>query len=910
MINKTLVHYTIIEKLGAGGMGEVYRAEDTKLDRHVAIKMLPEVFEGDPERLARFEREAKVLASLNHPNIAAIHGLEEAEGKRFLVMELVEGETLDQKLEKGAFSIEDSLDVCQQIAEGIEAAHEKDIIHRDLKPANVKVTDEGKVKVLDFGLAKALQEQETGPVLMDSPTLTAQMTQPGVILGTAPYMSPEQAKGKAVDKRTDIWAFGCILYECLTGRRAFKGDTVSETMASILKDEPDWGVVAGDIPAAILRLMKLCLRKDPRQRLQSIGDARIEFEENLEGAGIPELSVQTPETSRFSAWWLIAVLGLVAVAGWILGILGIIGPKTSHEPRALTRFTIELPVHQQIYNKVDRPSLVISNDGQRIAWIGNGEDERQVYTRPLESLEVKALDGTRGLVSDSIAISPDGRWIAFSRDNSLWKVPFEDGPATPLLDTSGFQSKIGGLDWGEEDKIVIVSNSVLYLYDLDGSPPIPLTQLQLDSEIKECLHYNPRFLPGGKAVVFANCIGTWNNYRLEAVSLETLERNVLVDDAYSGYATQSGHLLFGRNETIFAVPFDADRLKVTGPETPILSSVQMNWLGRIPSFAVSPNGTMAYTPGDQGILKRRFVWFGRNGEKKPLSITPDFYMLPELSPDATEMAVDRLKGHYAPTHTYDFDRDLFTQLIFDGDTARALWSPDGSRLFFQSDRSGHWDIYAKSTQGSDKAVRLTESPETVQLWSCSKDGRLIAYSEWVSSTFQYDLWFAPVATERGKPIPFIISDSNENQPRFSPNGRWIAYMSNEEGQPEIFVQDVGLDGSTRGYRRKASRQGGHEPRWAPDGKELYFRSLDGLRLLAVQIEGLDPESLRVGEEKVVLDDVGFPTSEDYGENRYYDVHPDGQKFLVMLEDLGPERAKFVVVQNWLEELKRKMSLEK
>jgi len=892
--------YEIIKEIGKGGMGEVYLAEDTNLKRQVAIKVLPQQFALDKERLARFEREARLLASLNHPNIATIYGLEKSDGQQFLVMELVEGDTLAEQINKGPLPVDEALEVCRQIAEGLESAHETGIIHRDLKPSNVKVTPEGKVKILDFGLAKAFLDQSGDSDLSKSPAITEEMTRQGVILGTAAYMSPEQAKGKAVDKRTDIWAFGCILYECLTGRRTFKGETISEMLASILKDEPDWEALPFNLIPSVQHLLRRCMRKEPQQRLQSTGDARVELTDILDGVEPLETSVPALKDRRSRLWWFVAGLGLIGIIGWILGGLGIIGPQPKHEPRALTRFTLELPLEQQIFNKVDSPMLEISRDGRRLAWMGSGQDGQLIYTRTLDSLDVLALEGTRGLQAQGgLSISPDGRWIAFLRDRSLWKIPVEDGIATPLLEISNTESAIAVFNWGEGDKIVVLIGSVLYLFDLKGGPHVQLTKL--DSDKNEILHTNPRFLPGGRAVLFTNCINNWNNCRLEAVSLDSLERKILVDDVSCGYCTSNGHLLFGRDGTIFAVPFAEDQLEVLGPETPVLSPVQMHDFGRIPSFIVSPNGTMVYTPGGQGILQRRIVWIGRDREVETLPIPPDRYFQPDLSPDGTQLVVNVQKGNLSRLHTFDFDRGILTQQISEGNPESGLWSPDSHSLVFSSNRSGSVNLYLKPVRTGGEVERLTESLQTQFSWSWSNDGRFLAFSEWDDPGGYHNLWLLPVEGDGRQPIPFVHTTSNDSQACFSPNGRWIAYMSKIEGRPEIFVQEIESDGTLTGTRHKVTRAGGWEPKWAPDGTELFYRSFDGSRLLVVAV---DPETLKIGEESVVLDGVDFPTSDDWGESRFYDIAPDGERFLVMLEDLGPERAKLVVVENWFEELKR------
>jgi Tol biopolymer transport system component len=668
----------------------------------------------------------------------------------------------------------------------------------------------------------------------------------------------------------------------------------------VLKTEPDWSLLPKDAPPSIRRLLLRCLRKDLRDRLHDVADARIELTEALEGARSFEDTAAAAEGRRAPAGWILTALALAGITGWLLAGWAIIGPDPRLDAQGVTQFEIELPVEQQIYNHTTSPMLKISRDGRRIVWVGNGRDEPLAYTRTLDSLEVHALEGTRGL-SDigGLAISPDGGWLAFLRDGSLWKIPVEGGVATPLVDLREIGSQIENFDWGEGDKIVMTASSALYLLDINGGPAVELTTL--DAENREVSHNSPLFLPGGRAVVFANCMGNWNNCRLEAVSLDSSERSVLVDEAWIGYGTLSGHLVFGRGETIFAVPFDSERLKVTGGETPILSPVQFDLFGRVPSFATSPNGTMAYTPGGQGILQRRIAWIGRDGEVQPLPVPPGRYREPGLSPDGTQLLITKISGHYARIYTYDFERDLFTQ-VSEEHSYGALWSPDADRIAFVSRPSADWGgINLKSMRSGGEVEPLLDGTEAQQLWDWSNDDRFLSYSEWDSREQQYDLWLLPLDPDNRQPIPLANSFSNETHAQFAPNGRWVAYMSQEEGRPEIFVQEIGPDGSRGDIRRKVSREGGWEPEWAPDGTELFFRSFDGSSLLGVSV---DPDTLEIGQQEVVLHDVSFPASDDWGEASLYEMSPDGERFLVLLEDVGPERAKLVVVEHWLEELKR------
>jgi serine/threonine-protein kinase len=549
MIGSSLSHYRIIEKLGAGGMGEVYRAEDTNLDRQVAIKVLPDIFSGDPERLARFEREAKLLASLNHPNIAAIYGLEETGGKRFLVLELVEGETLAQRIHREALPVEEALEVCRQIAEGLEAAHEKGIIHRDLKPANVKISPEGKVKLLDFGLARALHDQAATADLSHSPTITEAMTRPGVVLGTAAYMSPEQAKGKTVDKRADIWAFGCVMYECLTGKRAFRGDDVTEVMAKILEAEPDWSLLSANTPSSIRALLRRCLRKDSKRRQQDILDARIEIEESAAKDAVPIQALPAPR--RFSLLWLAACAAVMLLAGILIGaaLMRYSQPGTS-SPVVRSVIKVE-PGHwldgMRRVLEAQRPSrtaMAISGDGRFVVYSAIEENpspqaKSQLYLRRMDQAEARPITGTEGGINPFL--SPDNRWVGFWADGKLKKIPVDGGVSTTLCDAA----LLFGASWGPDNSIVFADgeDAGLSRASADGGKPESLTTP--DPKREEYSHRLPSWLPNGKAVLFTVMRHAWDSQPwLALLRLDTREWHVLLRDAADARYVPTGHLVF------------------------------------------------------------------------------------------------------------------------------------------------------------------------------------------------------------------------------------------------------------------------------------------------------------------------------------------------------------------------------
>ena len=897
-----LAEYEILASIGAGGMGEVYRARDTKLGREVAIKVLPAAFAEDRERLARFEREARLLASLNHPNIATIHDLEVSDGVHFLVLEFVPGETLAERIKRGPIPVDEALPLFKQIAEGLEAAHEKGVIHRDLKPANVKVTPDGGIKILDFGLAKAMAGEAPDQGLSESPTMTRGATEAGILLGTAPYMSPEQARGKAVDKRTDIWAFGCCLYEALTGKTAFMGETVSDTLARTLEREPIWDALPETTPSPIRRALRRCLQKETEGRLHDIADARIEIQETMARpfdaaeAGSRPAPVPQPTWRGVLPWGVAAVALMIAAIVW----MGRPSVDIDGASRTPTRLSIVLASDQRVAMDMDNLLMAFTRDGQRLAWIGSGAPERRIYTRSLDDLAVRPISGTEGVDNSVVFFSPDGRWVAFRRDGALWKVSAEGGVATKLFQSeSGNQIWSG--DWGDDGAIVVsLAHSGLSRIPASGGEPESLTNL--NRERSEVAHERPQVLPGHRAVLFAVGIGNFNDEHVEVLDLATRKRRVVIENAFRAQYVATGHLVFGRGETLFAVAFDLERLEVIGPETPVLPNVQTDILdGRVTELTVSRNGTLAYIPGGQGFGEKRLAWVTRQGGTEFLAAPPGMYSVAKLSPDATQLAVDFNKGHVRHVALYDLSRDVLSQFTFEGSgNDNPVWSPDGSRIAFSSNRAGQWNLFAKPVGGDTPAVHIQQSTNIQVPQSWSPDGSLLAYYE-RSATDNFDLWLLPIDESSLQPIPFVVSEFNEHSASFSPNGGWIAYVSAEEGQPEVYIREVVRDRMGSGLKRKVSREGGWEPKWSRDGRELFYRSRDGGRLLSVSIR-IEPE-LAIGEEKVVLEGLQLAAPETFS-LRQYDVSPDGERFLMVLDGETPKTMELVVVQNWGEELKR------
>jgi len=876
--------YRIEKLIGAGGMGEVYRARDTKLGREVAIKVLPATFTADPERRARFDREARALAALNHPHIAVIYGVEEGDGLPGLVLELVDGDTLTDRIARGPIPLDAALVIARQIAEALEAAHEKGVIHRDLKPANIKITTAGAVKVLDFGLAKMYAGDSDGPDLGQTPTVTVG-TREGMILGTAAYMSPEQARGQAVDKRTDIWAFGCVLYEMVTGRAAFPGDTVSDTIAAVLERSPDWRVLPEKTPAAIRRLLHRCLDKDPRRRLHDIADAILELEEA--GRSEPSMDLILPPTgqqpSARSGRATLAVAGIAVVtlaAG--VAVWNVTAPAPANAP-TVSRFVIIPPRTAPLVNIVGR-NVIISPDGRRIAYLATDAERGLImFVRDIDELEPRLVPGTEN--AGSPFFSPDGAWIGFERGTALLKVPVTGGPPVTILADAGAQ--IVGTAWGLDGMVIFARNDGLYRVPAGGGSPERLTP---EPEAGQA-YSRPQFLPGGKGVIFYMRVpGAPGTDRLGVLSLETGEQRILIPGGHPEYLS-SGHLVFMRGTTLMGVPFDEDRLELTGDPVALVQDVRRSG-SNTADYALAANGTLIYVPGAGHFGGRTLVSVARDGLGQALPMEPRDYQTPRVSPDGRRVAV----WAGGDIWIYELARGTMTRLTFDpANDAEPLWFPDGERLVFSSNRQGTYDLFWTRAGGTGTVQRLTTSSQHEIPSAWGSNGRQLLFTE--CRTPNAGPCDVSVLSMEGEPRarPLLRTEFDEGLPAISPDGRWMAYQSNESGPPEIYVRPFP---DVEGARWQVSTGGGTKPLWGASGEELFYQAPAGLTVVPVQ-RGATP-TLGKPQRLFSLARYFVTTLRDY------DITPKADRFLLSapITSDGGDGAHIVVVQNWDQELKR------
>ena len=880
--------YEVAAEIGSGGMGIVYRARDTTLNRDVALKVLLDLFADDPERLARFQREAQVLASLNHPNIASIYGIEdgEAAGVRALVLELVEGPTLADRIGQGPLPLEAALPIARQIAEALDAAHERGIIHRDLKPANIKVKDDGTVKVLDFGLAKALAG-DAGADPSQSPTLTAMTAHTGVIMGTAAYMSPEQARGKPVDKRADIWAFGAVLYEMLTGRRAFRGAEVSDILASVLAREPDTTALPPSLPAPIRRLLTRCLDKDPKRRLRDIGEALVQIEEaSTTPSAAPMAKVVTPQPASWRRRVPPAVAaGLAAVLVVGLGVWWAMRPG----PPRVARFVVNAPPSAPLASVAGATDLTISPDGTRIVYTAG--TPRQLYVRSVDQLEGAPLRGTE--LAMAPFFSPDGNWVGFfSRDFSLRKMSVLGGPAVTLSEGGG---QPHGASWGEDDRIIfsLNDNGGLRRVSAAGGEPEVLTTP--DTEQGEASHRWPEILPGGRVVLFTISSGlTAEAKQVAVLNLDTGEQTVLIPVGSNPRYSPTGHIVYGTGGTLRAVPFDFDRLDVSGDPVPVLEGVMTKDGSGAANFSLARDGSLVYaTGGAGGGETNTLVWVDRDGREEALGAEPGGYTWVRVSPDGAQLALD----FDGDVQTYDTVRGTFNRVTTDpGADQYPLWTVDGERLVFESNRGGSLELFwtlADSTGTPERILSREGNLVAVMPEAWTADGTTLFF---VAATAVIDIGVLSMEGERTAEL-LIQDEFGTAAPAISPDGRWIAYHSDLSGQFEIYVQRF----PALGGRQPISTSGGRVPRWSPDGTELFYQSLDGRQMLAVPI--VTAPTFTAGAPEVLFEGAYLAS---IAAIRPYDLTPDGERF-VMIKPGGAtsesdDPTRIILVQHWFETL--------
>ena len=888
--------YEVAAKIGEGGMGEVYRARDTTLDRDVALKVLPDAFMSDPDRLARFEREAKVLASLNHPNIAAIHGLAEDSGVRALVLELVEGPTLADRIAEGPIPLDEAMPIASQIAEALEAAHEAGVIHRDLKPANIKVREDGTVKVLDFGLAKALQPEARDAGASASPTisLTAAATQIGMVIGTAAYMSPEQARGKPVDRRADVFAFGTVLFEMLTGERAFRGDDVSLTLAAVMTFEPDLDRLPAELSPAVRQFLTRCLAKNPKDRVRDIGDMRLAMAGGFDVPAPP--SVETPQPAaapRRHVWQrplpaLVGVLLVALISGitvWSLTRPEVVAPD-------LIRFVIDPPDAAPLTFTPMWRDVAISPDGTRIVYT-DGRGTPQLNLRPIDQVAGTPLRGGEG--GDPF-VSPDGEWVGFhggtfGSATTLQKVSMFGGPPVTLAESP---NQIFGASWGADDQIVFgTSGAGLFRVAGGGGEPESLTTL--DQEQGEGGHYWPFIIPDRQAVLFV--IGTGqplSTGQLAVLEFDTGQITPLGIAGVSPHYVSTGHLVYAAEDgSVRAVPFDADRLEVTGNPVPMIEGVAVKGSGAA-NFSISDNGRLVSVLGGLGAVAapRMLVWVDREGREEPAVAEPRSFQEFSLSPDGTRAAV-RISDNDGPAvWLFDLIRNTSTRLTFEDDpTNLPTWTPDGTRVAFGPPPA--W----KAADGTGQVEPLSESP-TARPQAFSSDGRVLVVETREGGRFDLGML---VLDGDGTVTPLLQEDYAERNAALSPDGRWLAYESDETGQFEIYVRPFpDVDEG----RWEVSSNGGRHPVWHPSGPELFFRGPDDLMMLAFETE----PTFTPGTVTALFDLTPYPLAEGFT-NRRIAVAPDAQRFLLLkpVTDATSTDAavtpQIQVVLNWFEELK-------
>jgi eukaryotic-like serine/threonine-protein kinase len=878
--------YEIVAPLGAGGMGEIYRARDTRLARDVAIKVLPATFAQDPERVGRFEREAKLLASLNHPNIAVIYGVEHQDGMLCLALELIEGESLADRLRRGSPPMDETFAIAAQVATALEAAHEAGIVHRDLKPGNVMLRPDGVVKVLDFGLAKGAATADSSPDLSQSPTLAYQATGIGVILGTAAYMSPEQARGKTVDRRTDIWSFGCLLYEMLTGKQLFFGETVSDTIAKILEREPDWSAIPATVPEKIRDLLRRCLEKDARKRLRDIGDARIELEEAV-AARSSKSRIAAAETemaksaarARAPVWLYVAAVVALAIAAFAL-----LRPMFGREQRPVVRLSVTEPEGASLNG--DAVDCAVSPDGRTLVFVASDSAGTvQLWSRPLDALGGRPMAGTDN--ASRPFWSADSRWVGFFADGKLKKVRLGGGVETVCSAPNG-----RGGTWSSKGTIVFAPSGEGPIFAVSASGGEPRQVTTLDSTRHESAHRFPWFLPDGKHFLYMVLPGSARGFEVRAGSIDGgKDRSITTADGAPVYAAP-GYLVFLRDRNLVAQRFDAGSMRLQGdpvtlPDTPG-SSISTGYR----AATVSTNGTLAYLNG--AVTNSRLTWYDRSG--RTLGVVPvpaAQYSVPSLSHDERRVSVDRaVSPNESDIWVVDLARGVATRFTYGPrQNIFSCWSPDDSRIAFESSRNGNFDIYVKPSSGAlPETALVVGRSQFKHPYSWSPDGRFLAFYELNAGT-AFDIFVVPTDGS-GPPVPYLRTPFQEQFPDISPDGRWMLYNSDESGRPEAYVQSF----PTTGHKYQVTTGGSLFGYWRRDGKEILMFGLDGQTVLSAEVleSGSD---FRTASPRVLFrtppNVFGFATTRD------------GQRFLMPVPEGKTIAQSITVVLHWKEELAKR-----
>jgi Tol biopolymer transport system component len=862
--------YEVLSELGAGGMGEVYRARDRRLDRDVAVKLIHGHVCNDPDRVARFQREARTLAALNHPHVASVYGYGESAGVCFLVMELVPGETLAEVIARGGPSSADAIRLGAHIAAALETAHEAGIVHRDLKPANIKIRPDGVAKVLDFGLAKAAGGDDNR-LLTQSPTLKSDE---GAFTGTVAYMSPEQARGKPVDRRADIWAFGCVMFEMVAGRHPFSAATMSDTLVSILDREPDWTLIPRETPPAVDRLIRRCLRKDSAQRLRDIGDARLDLEDALSApaTNTPAVGALVARRSRMR----VVALAILSMAAGVLLTL-IARPRPASAPGPPMHFVVALPAAEKLAG-LDFPAVAISPDATQIVYVGSRGGRTRLFLRRMNEPQTDAIPGTADAISPFF--SPDGTSLGFFAGGKLKKLSLRGGEPVDVCDAAiGF-----GGSWGPDGTIVFsaTTGSGLSRVSAGGGAPSRLTTL--DAERGEFSHRWPELLPDGNTVLFTvGTLGSWDDAEIVAFDLKSGRRQILVKGGTNPQYLRTGHLMYARAGTLMAVPFDHERLAVTGTAVRVIDNVMESFDGAAQA-AISASGTLTYARGTQQVLRRLI---GLDSDRVPTAFAAPLrgYASPRFSPDGRKLAVT-IAGTTEDVWIYDIGQTTLQQLTFESNNSAPTWTPDGNSITFTSNRGGALNLFIARADGSSAPERLAKSDHIQVPGSWSPDGKMLAFVEHHPKSGR-DIWLLPAAGS-GPAQALLQSEFDESSPQFSPDGRWLAYVSNELGRNEIFVRS----NSNPPRKHQVSDGGGTEPVWAPDGGRIFYRQ--GHRLFARELRPAG--ELRLGKQEVVFDGEFERGTIDRAN---YDAAPgSGRLVLVGSIEQHSGESELHVVLNW------------